>query len=192
MFRLVLLGFRLSTAAALVRFLSAMSTRIDGMFGSGAREPVRLDELDEDAALTAAARLRATADHAEAQLLAVAAHYADLHPEPAGEPTVSLPGMERSVVMGGEGCPRVAEFAAVELGAALGVSSGAAAALIDDAFALRHRLPRTWGRVLAGEVQAWRARKIAQATRTLSQAAAGLVDARVARIAQSVTRIGWI
>ena len=39
-------------------------------------------ELDADAALAAAVELRATADRAEARLLEVAAHFADLHHEP--------------------------------------------------------------------------------------------------------------
>ena len=37
-------------------------------------------QLDADTALAVAADLRATADRAEARLLEVAAHYADLHP----------------------------------------------------------------------------------------------------------------
>ncbi len=95
--------------------------------------------------------------------------------------------MERARVYGGEGCPEVAEFAPVELGAALGISSYAAAELIGDALGLRHRLPLTWARVVAGEVQAWRARKIATACQPLNPAAAGFVDATVAPVAQSLT-----
>ncbi|HYU87024.1 MAG TPA: DUF222 domain-containing protein, partial [Kribbellaceae bacterium] len=144
-------------------------------------------ELGPDAALAAAAEYRAVADHAETRLLEVAAHWADLHPvvDPVFDrpDNVILPGMEQTVVYGGDGCPEVAEFAPVEFGAALGVSSTAACALIGDALALRHRLPKTWARVRAGAVQPWRARKIAAATHRLSRAAAALVDARVAPIA---------
>ena len=148
--------------------------------------------LDAAGAFAAAAELRATADHPEARLLQVAAHIADLHPGPehatARTPLGGvLPGMERAVVHGGDGCPAMAEFAADELGAAIGISSGAAQALIGDALALRHRFPRTWARVLAGEVTAWRARKIATACLALSREAAALVDARVHQIVQSVT-----
>ncbi|HYU85910.1 MAG TPA: DUF222 domain-containing protein, partial [Kribbellaceae bacterium] len=143
--------------------------------------------LGPDAALAAAAEYRAVADHAETRLLEVAAHWADLHPvvDPVFDrpDNVILPGMEQTVVCGGDGCPEVAEFAPVEFGAALGVSSTAACALIGDALALRHRLPKTWARVRAGAVQPWRARKIAAATHRLSRAAAALVDARVAPIA---------
>src|SRR6266498_1825240 len=147
--------------------------------------------LSPDAALAAAAEYRAVADHAETRLLEVAAHWADLHPvvDPVVDrpDNVILPGMEQTVVCGGDGCPEVAEFAPVEFGAALGVSSTAACALIGDALALRHRLPETWARVRAGAVQPWRARKIAAATHRLSRAAAALVDARVAPIADTVT-----
>ena len=148
-------------------------------------------DLDAATALAVAAEARATADRAEALLLAVAAHYADLHPDPAlddvEDETERLPGMERARVYGGEGCPEVAEFAPVELGAVLGISSYAAAELIGDALGLRHRLPLTWARVVAGEVQAWRARKIATACQPLNPAAAGFVDATVAPVAQSLT-----
>jgi hypothetical protein len=139
--------------------------------------------------LTVAAQLRATADRAEARLLEVAAHFADLHPVPAGRRpgVVILPGMENVFVCGGEGCPEVAEFAPAELGAALGMSTGAATGLLEDALALRHRLPRIWVRVLSGEVQAWRARRVAQATQRLGRVAAGLVDARVAGTVETVT-----
>jgi hypothetical protein len=160
-------------------------------------DALRLDEdaiasLGSDAALTAAARLRATSDRAEAKLLQVAAHFADLHPDPFDDSDTpeclrSQPGEEESKVYGGDGCPAVAEFAPAELGAVLGMTSHAAARLIGDALALRHRLPRTWARVLAGEVQAWRARQIANACWNLSQEAAALVDARVSDIAHSLT-----
>jgi hypothetical protein len=72
-------------------------------------------DLDAATALAVAAEARATADRAEAVLLAVAAHYADLHPDPArardhgdeGEGAGDrLPGMERARVYGGEGCRR--------------------------------------------------------------------------------------
>lgn len=146
-------------------------------------------ELDADAALAAAASLRAVADRAEAKLLEVVAHFADLHPVPAGvlPDSVIVPGMEDTEVHGGEGCPTVAEFAPAELGAVLGMSTTAATGLLSDVLGLRHRLPRTWGRVLAGEVPAWRARRVAQASRKLSRSAAAAVDAHVAPIAERVT-----
>src|ERR671932_506776 len=61
-----------------------------------------------------------------------------------------------------------AEIAPAELGAALRLSPGAATALVADALDLRHRLPRLWARVAAGDAAAWAARRVAQAVRPYS------------------------
>ena len=144
------------------------------------------------AVLNAAVERRRTADRAEADLLALAAHWADLHAVLLGDDAAgvvvpsALPGREQLVPLAGEGTPAVAEFAPAELGAALGVSSYAATALIGDALELRHRLPRLWQRVQDGHLQAWRARKIAAQTRSLSRDAAAFVDAQVAAVAHKI------
>ncbi len=52
---------------------------------------------------------------------------------------------------------------------------------------LRHRLPRLWKRVLAGEVKPWLARKTADTTRHLSVEVADVVDRRVAPWAHAVS-----
>jgi hypothetical protein len=49
-----------------------------------------------------------------------------------------------------------------------------------DALDLRHRLPELWQHILAGAMPAWKARKVAQATRHLSRDSAMAVDAAVA------------
>ena len=98
-----------------------------------------------------------------------------------------LPGMEQVRVYGGVGCPGVAEFAPVEFGAVMGMSSGAAASLMGDALALRHRLPRIWAAVLAGNAVSWRACKVARACLSLSVEAAAIVDRRVVGIVNTVT-----
>ena len=101
--------------------------------------------LGPAATLSAAAEAQAVADRAEVRLLAVAAHWADLHGEV--EQTVDgrwLPGMERLVGLGGDGTPGVGEFALAELGAELGMSPYAAGRLIGAALDLRHRLPNLW------------------------------------------------
>lgn len=69
-----------------------------------------------------------------------------------------MPGCEWLRVYGGDGCPGVAEFAPIELGAVLG-----------------------------GKAVAWRAHKIADACMSLSLEAAAIVDRRVAGIVNSVT-----
>ena len=47
---------------------------------------------------------------------------------------------------------------------------------------LRHRLPESWQLIMTGGVPAWKARKVAQATRHLSHDSAMQVDAAVARV----------
>jgi hypothetical protein len=150
--------------------------------------------LDARAALEAAVERRRAADQAEADLLAIAAHWADLHPAVPDEaaacwrlgPAALVGGCERLVPLAGEGTPEVAEFAPGELGAALHISSHAASQLVGDALELRHRLPRLWARVHAGRLQAWRARQVADQTKSLSPAAAAFVDAQVAPVAHKV------
>jgi hypothetical protein len=61
------------------------------------------------------------------------------------------------------------------------ISSGSARALMADALDLRHRLPELWQLIMTGGVPAWKARKVAQATRHLSRDSAMQVDAAVAR-----------
>ena len=73
--------------------------------------------------------------------------------------------------------------------AALGASTTAGKRLIGHALELRHRLPRVWRRIHAGEVPTWRARRIAEATihADLDPRAAAYVDRMVAPF---VERIG--
>jgi hypothetical protein len=144
-----------------------------------------LDELTTTDLLAVAAEYAQDQERAAVGILRAALAFADRNAVVEGyEP---LPGYERFVVYGGDGCPGVAEFAPVEFGAVLGMSSGAAAALIGEALALRHRLPRVWAAVLAGNAVSWRARKIAHACLSLSLEAAAIVDRRVAGIVNTVT-----
>ncbi|MBA2560824.1 MAG: HNH endonuclease [Propionibacteriales bacterium] len=149
-----------------------------------------IDGLGADATLQHAADVLAIRDLADGRLLEVAAHYADLHGHvttPTDPGGVSLPSMERLVPLGGAGTPEVAEFAPAELGAELAMSPCAAARLIGDALDLRHRLPRLWSRVLAGEVKSWIARNVAQATRDLSVETVSTVDAKVSPWSHSLS-----
>ncbi|MEU4607935.1 DUF222 domain-containing protein [Kribbella sp. NPDC023972] len=140
--------------------------------------------------LESAAAHRAEANRLDARLLEHAQIYADrYHPGlcPTRPRRPSSDGRERAVVLGGDGCPEIAEFAPAEFGVMIGISAGAAADYIGQALALRHRLPLTWARVLAGEATPWKARKIATACLELSYDAARTVDQRVARVVDSLT-----
>ncbi len=59
-----------------------------------------------------------------------------------------LPGLgDCDASLGGEGTPGVAPFVAEELGAAMGISTQSAMALMADALDLRHRFPLLWAKV---------------------------------------------
>ena len=147
----------------------------------------QLDDLNPAEALARAVDRRRTADRAEAELLAIAAHWADLHPVLESPDGVHVKGMERLMPLAGPGTPEVAEFAPAELGAALGISTYAAQHLVGDSLELRHRLPRLWKRIMDGSLQAWRGRQVADRTSCLSQEAAAWVDAHVAPFAHKIS-----
>jgi hypothetical protein len=138
-----------------------------------------LVELDAAGTLAAAEANEHALITAETRRLHIAAHWADLHP---GDAVVEsrLPGSERPVRLGGDGTPTVAGFCAAELGCVLRMSDGSASRLIGDALDLRHRLRSIWAAALAGQVPAHQARFIAAATRHLTAAQAGWVDAQLA------------
>ncbi|WP_328994349.1 hypothetical protein OG394_07905 [Kribbella sp. NBC_01245] len=161
-----------------------------------------LAELAPAEQLSALGQFRLGRNRMEVRILEGILAFADNHPEPrpsttrstgdltapgGDDPIEGLPGMERLKVYGGEGCPPVGEFVAADLGAVLEMSSTAAAGLLGDALGLRHRLPRVWARVLAGEARAWRACRIARATAALPLEAVAIVDAKVEKI---IDRVG--
>ena len=151
-----------------------------------------MDEMSPAELLVAVRAERRTQDMAAARELVLAASWADLHPpesilDVAGFAT---PGLEREEPIAGPGCPAVAEFSLAEFGAALGTSTTAAKQLVGQALELWHRLPRLWARVRAGEVPAWRARRVAETTihasPELTLEAAGWVDSQIAGMAERV------
>src|SRR5512133_1008602 len=68
------------------------------------------------------------------------------------------------------------------------MSDGSASRLIGNALDLRHRLRQIWAAALAGQVPAHQARHIAAATRHLTAAQAGRVDAQ---LAPSLAAVSW-
>ena len=116
--------------------------------------------------------------------LELALEWARLHPCPANETPAHWGEAdlhdEGLVPLAGPGAPWVAEFAPVDLAAALGITHDAGRQLIADALELAYRLPRLWTRVLAGEVPVWRARLIARETTDLSVKAALFADRLIA------------
>ena len=124
----------------------------------------------------------------EAALVLVAMHPVSTSSTNGASSTNGLVFGELAVPLAGEGTPLVAEFAPMEFGAALGMSTDAARGLVGDALELAHRLPRIWKRIRAGEVPAWKGRRIAQLTTTLPLEGAEFVDRQ---LVASVDKVGW-
>jgi hypothetical protein len=139
-----------------------------------------LVELDAAGTLAAAEANEHALITAETRRLHIAAHWVDIHPGDAVRES-RLPGSERPGQLGGDGTPTVAGFCPAELGCALRMSDGSASRLIAEGLDLRHRLRQIWAAALAGQVPAHQARHIAAATRHLTAAQAGWVDAQLAR-----------
>ena len=140
--------------------------------------------------LESAVEWRAVGVRADVRVLEVALVYADrFHPDagPARPGRRGCDGRERAVVLGGDGCPEVLEFAVAEFAVVLGISPRVAADYLGQALALRHRFPFTWARVLAGEATAWKACRIVADCVKLSADAAAYVDQRIARLIDSIT-----
>jgi hypothetical protein len=134
--------------------------------------------------------LHATQRRAEVEILRAAAQHAVLHnPETLDPAVTKLHGRERAKRFGGHGTPHVAEFAAAEFGARLGMSTYSARELIGDALDLMHRFPELWGRVQALEVKASYACLVTKKTRDLTLEQAMYVDSRVAEPADG--RVTW-
>ena len=150
-----------------------------------------LPDCDSPAAVLAfAQRRRAAAQRAEIDVLEAALVWAAMHQAEsvADVPASGLVFGELAVPLAGEGAPLVAEFAPMEFGAALGMSTDAARGLVGDALELAHRLKRTWELVRAGEVPLWKARRLAQLTTTLPQEGAEFVDRQLVGF---VGKISW-
>lgn len=137
-----------------------------------------LDAVEASDALAASTRKILAA---EAEQFFLAAHWADLHaPEFVQDHAPrALPGTERVVWSGADGTPQIGEFAAAELAALLGRSTGAGEQLVADAVNVRHRHPLLWSGIEAGAVRVWVAVRVARrcASAELSLDQARWVDA---------------
>lgn len=129
---------------------------------------------DRRALADLAADIEADLRIAGCRKLLAAAAWADAHS------TVDHPDggllVERLVSMGPACTPPVAESAPAGLVGPFHTSTRGARGWIGDALTIRHRLPRLWERVQAGEVYAWQARQLGQLTTDLSVATVWLVD----------------
>ena len=138
------------------------------------------------ALLGRASDAREAEERAAREVFEAAAAWALAHPASGLDDAAHLPGTEREMALAGEGAPLVAEFCVEEFALAIGVSADSGRIYLGDALEVCSRLPRCWARLLAGDLPVWRARRIAQATRSLSPAAADLADRRLAPFAHSL------
>jgi hypothetical protein len=153
--------------------------------------------LDADAACAALAAAHADLLEVECRKLVLAAHWIDLH-APADEPDADpghrrvLPGMERTVASGADGTPQIGEFACAEFAALQGMHPTAGRLLLAKVANLRHRHPRLWARVRAGEVRGWQALEVARIVGrpdyALSLAQARTIDEQTA---EWITTLPW-
>jgi hypothetical protein len=150
------------------------------------------ESAETPAAVLAAVRNeRAVADRAEARILTLALDWAAMHSTDSLDQAATWPGSgglseDRPVPLAGPGAPLLSEFCVAELAAALRLSTDAGRSLLAEAIELGHRLPATWRRVRAGDLPAWRARRIARSTLSLAPAGAAYVDRQVAPFAHRV------
>ncbi|WP_395659346.1 DUF222 domain-containing protein [Nocardioides sp.] len=134
--------------------------------------------LTPESVLTAAHARHRVAVEAEIDLLVLATDWVALHPGEEVDTSIEF-GM-RDLQIAGDGAPTIDEAAVAEFALAVGRTTDAGRLFLGDAVELRHRLPRLWARVVAGEVAVWKARKVAQATTSLPADAAAVADQRLA------------
>ncbi|UAL30511.1 hypothetical protein K8W59_03010 [Nocardioides rotundus] len=149
-----------------------------------------LEELADGRLLDHAGEVARARRELEVQELRVALSFVVRNNPDRLDPGIRLlPGRERARRYGGVGTDEVTEFCCAELGARMGITSFAAAALMADAVDLVVRLPQLWARVEAFEVKVSYARYVARKTRDLSIEQAEYVDSRVAESADG--RVPW-
>ena len=147
-------------------------------------------EADSAAAVLGFVRdQRALADRAEAKLLQAAVAWVGMHSVDSIDQAATVWDRtygDTGITVAGPGAPLVAEFSVAEFAAAVGLATESGKAYLGEAVELRYRLPKVWVRVRAGDLVAWKARRIARATILLSPEAAGFVDRHVAPVAHRV------
>jgi len=150
----------------------------------------QLEHLGPDTPASVLAALESThavLTDAEVGQFRLAAEWAEAHPVEDLDDAATVDGTQGELAIAGPGAPLVAEFCVADFALAVGMTTDAGRAYLGDAVEVRHRLPRLWARVMAGQVAVWRARKIASQTMSLPAAGAEYVDRHVAPVAHRLT-----
>jgi hypothetical protein len=147
----------------------------------------RFDTTVTDPVLSAAHDAAHAETMAAARKFELAATWAAMHPAPVTEDVVTPEGVvdmygDQPVTLAGEGAPGMSEFAVAEFAAAIGLSTHAGRNLIGSALECRHRLPKIWARVMAGEVPVWKVRRLTEHTHRLPLPGAAYLDRHLAPV----------
>jgi hypothetical protein len=140
---------------------------------------------------------RTAADTAEAAILQLAVAWAAAHPAVPGDDTWKVTtrhatncledsGHATEEELEGYGIPEVHWAAPAAFAAANGMSTATGKYLLRDALVLSHRLPAIYARVVAGQVPAWRARRVAQAVLGAPADVVAHIDTTIAPVADKV------
>ncbi|HEY0904292.1 MAG TPA: HNH endonuclease, partial [Marmoricola sp.] len=116
-----------------------------------AATPLEHPDLDGPGGLLAAIESnRSVLTGAEVRQFQMAADWADAHPVDDLDDAATVDGTQGELAIAGPGAPLVAEFCIADFALAVGLSTDAGRNYLGDAVEVRHRLPRLWGRVMAG------------------------------------------
>ena len=144
-------------------------------------EPISIEDADDAASVLVGLRTECRkADLAESRKLQCAATWAAMHSVESITPVawdVATQGwVKHDIPLAGPGAPAVAEFCVAEFAAAMGLSTDSGRLSLGEAVELRYRLPRLWHRVVACDLPAWKARRVAKGTVRLFREGAAFVD----------------
>ncbi|KRB78021.1 hypothetical protein ASE01_07575 [Nocardioides sp. Root190] len=151
--------------------------------------PPVLEDMSRTEVLDYAESRHVAKQQAERDLVAAAFQWAVLH-HPDRAASVSKRVRDRAMPAGAVGTPLVTEYAASAFAARIQTSPYGAKKLIADAVDIHHRLPRLAAGLKAGTTRAGHARRVAEATRELTEAQAAWVDGEVHEIADG--RLAWM
>lgn len=96
--------------------------------------------------------------------------------------TAALKGEQALVPRSSSGTPLIAEFAHLELAAALGCSPSQTLQELYSLLGVRFRLPRLWDRVMDAEIPVWKACHVHSLTSTLSESQCATLDELLGQI----------
>lgn len=154
-----------------------------------AEQPAPAPISPSDALLAGIRDDQATIDQREIAKIKKIAEWADLHvvDDESAAATITERGLDTGLPVAGPGAPLISDFAVMQLATLLGRTLDSGRFYVGQVVELRHRLTRTWTRVLVGRVPVWKALRIADLTRSLPADAAAFVDAHMAPFAHSMS-----